>query len=60
MEPVPDRRNVELRRDRDGVHVVVLAFPYDRELVELVRTIPHRRFDWDTRSGQRRLRTGPG
>jgi hypothetical protein len=27
----------------------VLAFPYDRELVEQVRTIPHRRFDWDTR-----------
>ena len=49
MEPVPDRSNVELRRDRDGAHVVVLAFPYDRELVELVRTIPHRRFDWDTR-----------
>ena len=49
MEPVPDRPNVELRRDRDGAHVVVLAFPYDRELVELVRTIPHRRFDWDTR-----------
>ncbi len=28
---------------------MVLAFPYDRELVELVRTIPHRRFDWETR-----------
>ena len=28
---------------------MVLAFPYQRELVELVRTIPHRRFDWDTR-----------
>ena len=27
----------------------MLAFPYDRELVEQVRTIPHRRFDWDTR-----------
>jgi SWI/SNF-related matrix-associated actin-dependent regulator of chromatin subfamily A-like protein 1 len=49
MEPVPDRPNVELRRDREGDGVVVLAFPYDRELVEQVRTIPHRRFDWDTR-----------
>ena len=27
----------------------MLAFPYDRPLVELVRTIPHRRFDWDPR-----------
>jgi superfamily II DNA or RNA helicase len=49
MEPVPDRPNVELRRDRGGEGFVVLAFPYDRELVEQVRTIPHRRFDWDTR-----------
>jgi SWI/SNF-related matrix-associated actin-dependent regulator 1 of chromatin subfamily A len=49
MELVPDRPNVELRRDRDGALVVVLAFPYHRELVEFVRTIPQRRFDWDTR-----------
>jgi SWI/SNF-related matrix-associated actin-dependent regulator 1 of chromatin subfamily A len=49
IEPVRDRPNVELRRDREGDGVVVLAFPYDRELVEQVRTIPHRRFDWDTR-----------
>jgi hypothetical protein len=49
MELVPDRANVELRRDRDGVPFVVLAFPNDREIVEFVRTIPHRRFDWDTR-----------
>jgi SWI/SNF-related matrix-associated actin-dependent regulator of chromatin subfamily A-like protein 1 len=48
MEPVPDRPNVELR-ERQGERFVVLAFPYDRELVELVRTIPYRRFDWDTR-----------
>src|SRR5471030_1283688 len=48
MRLAPDRANVELR-DRDGERVVVLAFPYERELVELVRTIPHRRFDWDTR-----------
>jgi SWI/SNF-related matrix-associated actin-dependent regulator of chromatin subfamily A-like protein 1 len=49
MEPAPDRPNVELRHDGAGGRIVVLAFPYDRQLVELVRTIPHRRFDWDTR-----------
>jgi len=49
MEPAAERPNVELRHDRDGERLVVLAFPYDRQLVELVRTIPHRRFDWDTR-----------
>jgi hypothetical protein len=48
VQAVPDRPNVELR-DRGGERFVVLAFPYQRELVELVRTIPHRRFDWDTR-----------
>jgi superfamily II DNA or RNA helicase len=41
--------NVELRRSGNGDPMVVLAFPYDRELVDLVRTIPHRRFDWDSR-----------
>jgi SWI/SNF-related matrix-associated actin-dependent regulator 1 of chromatin subfamily A len=49
MELVSDRPNIELRRDREGEQFVVLAFPYDRSLVELVRTIPHRRFDWDSR-----------
>jgi SWI/SNF-related matrix-associated actin-dependent regulator 1 of chromatin subfamily A len=49
MELAPERPNVELRRDREGERFVVLAFPYERELVELVRTIPRRRFDWDTR-----------
>jgi SWI/SNF-related matrix-associated actin-dependent regulator of chromatin subfamily A-like protein 1 len=49
MQLAPDRPNVELRRDRDGATFVVLAFPYDRALVDQVRTIPHRRFDWDTR-----------
>jgi SWI/SNF-related matrix-associated actin-dependent regulator 1 of chromatin subfamily A len=43
--------NVFLRPDEDGdgANTVVLSFPYDRGLVDLVRTIPHRRFDWDTR-----------
>jgi SWI/SNF-related matrix-associated actin-dependent regulator of chromatin subfamily A-like protein 1 len=49
MEAVPDTWHVELRPDRDGDALVVLSFPYDRSLVDLVRTIPHRRFDWDTR-----------
>jgi SWI/SNF-related matrix-associated actin-dependent regulator 1 of chromatin subfamily A len=49
MQQVPDRPHVELRPDGDGERTVVLSFPYDRSLVELVRTIPHRRFDWDRR-----------
>ena len=49
MQELPDRANVELRPDPDGEQTVVLSFPYDRSLVDLVRTIPHRRFDWDTR-----------
>ncbi|MGA2009704.1 MAG: DEAD/DEAH box helicase [Solirubrobacteraceae bacterium] len=48
MKQVPDRPHVELRGDPDE-RTVVLSFPYDRSLVELVRTIPHRRFDWDSR-----------
>jgi hypothetical protein len=49
MKQVPDRPNVELRPDGNGGQIVVLAFPYQRELVELVRAIPDRRFDWDSR-----------
>jgi superfamily II DNA or RNA helicase len=49
MELVPARPNVELSHNRDGEPIVVMAFPYDRAIVELVRTIPHRRFDWDRR-----------
>jgi SWI/SNF-related matrix-associated actin-dependent regulator of chromatin subfamily A-like protein 1 len=49
MKLVPDRAHVELRADSDGGHTVVLSFPYDRALVELCRSIPHRRFDWDRR-----------
>ena len=49
MKLVPDHAHVELRADRDGGHTVVLSFPYDRALVELCRSIPHRRFDWDRR-----------
>ena len=44
-----DRPNVSLRRHGDGGQWVVLSFPYDAHLVNLARSIPHRRFDWDTR-----------
>jgi SWI/SNF-related matrix-associated actin-dependent regulator of chromatin subfamily A-like protein 1 len=49
MQLVPDRPHVEMRTDAHGERTVVLSFPYDRSLVELCRSIPHRRFDWDTR-----------
>jgi SWI/SNF-related matrix-associated actin-dependent regulator of chromatin subfamily A-like protein 1 len=49
MELAPDRPNIELRHDGAGQLFVVLAFPYEQRLVEHVRTIPNRRFDWDTR-----------
>jgi SWI/SNF-related matrix-associated actin-dependent regulator of chromatin subfamily A-like protein 1 len=49
MELATDRPNVELRRNSAGAPYVVLSFPYDPELVAFVRTIPLRRFDWDTR-----------
>jgi superfamily II DNA or RNA helicase len=46
VEPQP---NVELRTAPSGERIVVLSFPYERSLVEMVRTLPHRRFDWDRR-----------
>jgi SWI/SNF-related matrix-associated actin-dependent regulator 1 of chromatin subfamily A len=49
MELVDRRPNVELRRESDGQETVVLSFPYERTLVEMARSIPHRRFDWDSR-----------
>jgi superfamily II DNA or RNA helicase len=44
-----ERPNVSLRRGADGGESVVLSFPYEARLVDLARSIPHRRFDWDTR-----------
>ena len=41
--------NVELRRDRHGHESVVFAFPYRAEIVDAVRAIPGRRFDWDAK-----------
>jgi hypothetical protein len=49
VELAPGRPNIELRMARDGQRNVVLSFPYDRALVEMARSIPHRRFDWDSR-----------
>ncbi len=41
--------NVVLREGPGGDPIVVLAFPYDQRIVDAVRAIPGRRFDWDTR-----------
>ena len=49
MELVENRPNVELRKGAEGEPIVVLSFPYDAHIVAVVRTIPHRRFDWDAR-----------
>jgi len=46
VDPVP---NVTLRGTPDGRRVVVLAFPYRSEIVDAVRGIPGRRFDWDAK-----------
>ncbi len=48
MELVPGQPNVTLRDGSLGEEVV-LAFPYDSGIVEAVRRIPGRRFDWDSR-----------
>src|SRR4051794_5840050 len=49
MQLAEERPNVELRRDPGGGSLVVLSFPYDPQVVALVRRIPGRRFDWDRR-----------
>ena len=49
MELVTGEPNVQLRTDREGREIVVLAFPYDVRIVEAARRIPGRRFDWDAR-----------
>lgn len=49
MELVPGRANIELRPASGGGQLVVLSFPYRAEIVDAVRRIPDRRFDWDTR-----------
>ena len=50
MELVDGRPNIELRAAPLGEgREVVLAFPYDAAIVDAVRRIPGRRFDWDAR-----------
>ena len=46
VEPAP---NVEFRDDRHGHPHVVFAFPYRADIVDAVRAIPGRRFDWDAK-----------
>ena len=46
MQLAPSRANVELREIRREPHVV-FAFPYRADLVDAMRAIPGRRFDWD-------------
>ena len=41
--------NVELRRNAQGHDSVVFAFPYRAEIVDSVRAIPGRRFDWEAK-----------
>ena len=49
MDLVTGEPNVQLRTDREGREIVVLAFPYDARIVEAARRVPGRRFDWDRR-----------
>jgi hypothetical protein len=41
--------NVELRRNSQGHESVVFAFPYRADIVDAVRAIPGRRFDWQAK-----------
>src|SRR5215208_5291853 len=41
--------NVELRRNQQGHDSVVFAFPYRADIVDAVRAIPGRRFDWEAK-----------
>ncbi len=49
VDLVPGRPNIELRPTASGGLHVVLAFPYRAEIVDAVRRIPDRTFDWDTK-----------
>src|SRR3954454_21878183 len=41
--------NVELRLNHHGQESVVFAFPYRADIVDAVRSIPGRRFDWEAK-----------
>jgi hypothetical protein len=49
MKVVEPAHNVELRRDRYGHDSVVFSFPYRADVVDAVRAIPGRRFDWEAK-----------
>src|SRR5688572_17262516 len=49
MKVVEPGHHVELRRSVAGMDSVVFAFPYRADVVEAVRGIPGRRFDWETK-----------
>jgi SWI/SNF-related matrix-associated actin-dependent regulator 1 of chromatin subfamily A len=49
MELARARPNVELRAGEQGATIVVLGFPYDAHIVNVVRGIPGRRFDWEAK-----------
>lgn len=41
--------NVELRHNAQGHEIIVFAFPYRADIVDAVRAIPGRRFDWQAK-----------
>jgi SWI/SNF-related matrix-associated actin-dependent regulator 1 of chromatin subfamily A len=49
MRPADPVHNVELRLNYHGQESVVFAFPYRADIVDAVRAIPGRRFDWEAK-----------
>src|SRR5688572_3797683 len=49
MRPADPVHNVELRLNHHGQESVVFAFPYRSDIVDAVRSIPGRRFDWQAK-----------
>ena len=49
MRPADPVHNVELRLNHHGQESVVFAFPYRADIVDAVRAIPGRRFDWEAK-----------
>jgi superfamily II DNA or RNA helicase len=49
MKVVEPAHHVELRRSASGMDSVVFAFPYRADVVDAVRGIPGRRFDWEAK-----------
>src|SRR3954466_5954656 len=49
MRPADPVHNVELRLNQHGQESVVFAFPYRADIVDAVRSIPGRRFDWEAK-----------